>query len=155
MEPTASEMVINPSSRFVAGRPVASSSSCAAKPLANKTSGGQTKAATWSRRRTALILISTGKEQRVKAESHTGGFPSLGAGGRCLRARSTSPVHQKQQHCPARPLLQTQAASSQLYNRCIFEHKVRFCNSKSSTTPVIFKRGDKLRYSQSKYYERG
>lgn len=109
----------------------------------------------------ALILISTGKEQRVTAESHAGGFPSLGVGGRRLRARSTSPEHQlvwilqKQQHRPARPLLQTQTARSQLYNRCIFEHKVCFCNSKSSTTPVISKRGDKLRYFQSKYYERG
>lgn len=55
----------------------------------------------------------------------------------------------------ARPRLQTQTAISQLCNWCIFEHKVCFCDTKSSTTPVIFKRGDKLRYLQGKYYERG
>lgn len=41
----------------------------------------------------ALILISAGKEQRVKAESRTGGFPSLRVGRGRLRARSTSPAH--------------------------------------------------------------
>lgn len=48
-----------------------------------------------------------------------------------------------------------QMAISQLYNWGIFEHKVCFCDTKSSTIPVIFQHGDKLRYLQSKYYERG
>lgn len=37
-----------------------------------------------------------------------------------------------------------QMTISQLFKRCIFQHKVRFCDTKSSKTPVITKHGEQI-----------
>lgn len=141
MEPTASEMVINPSVRR-------SNKSCDLEPQTDdfdlninwKRTKNESRVPHW------WFSIATRRSQ-VPLSS------------------SASPVHpkqlvwmlQKQQRCPApQPGGRCRHKRRfQLYNRCIFEHKVCFCNTKSSTAPVIFKHGDKLRYLQSKYYERG